>query len=270
MTTSAIRALIIKVWQLPMNPYSSRPCMISEWNHSVLLQEGLTEAMRQKEDACGECNTLYPWILGLEEADTSVQITVAGTGIEPGGAAVSWASFTWEGGSCSLLERPETSVELDITSADGSHIAECRSCKLWENERCPVNAGVVVSEVHLIHLLLSQWSYGVPEIRVWVFAAQHEADLAAGVGGDGAVGVFYHREQSLAELVHLLDKVQVQPLTFALTAEDPALPERCLHQLVVRLFKERLRRTNRVGGVCDDDIKRVLILFHELEAVAHV
>lgn len=79
----------------------------------------------EKEDACGECNTLYPWILGLEEADTSVQITVAGTGIEPGGAAVSWASFTWEGGSCSLVERPETSVELDITSADGSHIAEC-------------------------------------------------------------------------------------------------------------------------------------------------
>ena len=46
----------------------------------------------------------------------------------------------------------------------------------------------------------------------WVLAAQHEADLAAGVGGDGAVGVVHHREESLAELPHLLDEVQVQPL----------------------------------------------------------
>ena len=46
----------------------------------------------------------------------------------------------------------------------------------------------------------------------WVLAAQHEADLAAGVGGDGAVGVVHHWEERPAEVPHLLDEVQVQPL----------------------------------------------------------
>lgn len=45
-----------------------------------------------------------------------------------------------------------------------------------------------------------------------IFAAQHEAYLAAGVGGDTAVSVGHHREERLAELSHLLDEVQVQPL----------------------------------------------------------
>lgn len=51
-----------------------------------------------------------------------------------------------------------------------------------------------------------------------VLAAEHEADLAAGVRGDGAIGVFHHREQRLAELTHLLNEIQVQPL--ALTYQE--------------------------------------------------
>lgn len=45
-----------------------------------------------------------------------------------------------------------------------------------------------------------------------VLAAEHEANLPAGVRGDGAIGIFHHGEQRLAELTHLLNEIQVQPL----------------------------------------------------------
>lgn len=53
----------------------------------------------------------------------------------------------------------------------------------------------------------------VPETHR-VLAAEHEANLPAGIRGDGAIGVFHHREQRLAELTHLLNQIQVQPLAF--------------------------------------------------------
>lgn len=59
-----------------------------------------------------------------------------------------------------------------------------------------------------------------------VFATQHEANLAAGIGGDGTVGIAHHREEGLAEMPHLLDEVEVQPL--ALTCgegRESALPQ---------------------------------------------
>lgn len=46
----------------------------------------------------------------------------------------------------------------------------------------------------------------------WVLTTQHEADLPAGIRRDGAVSIFHHREQRLAELPHLLNEIQVQPL----------------------------------------------------------
>lgn len=45
-----------------------------------------------------------------------------------------------------------------------------------------------------------------------VLAAEHEANLPAGICGDGAIGVFHNWEQRLAELTHLLNEIQVQPL----------------------------------------------------------
>lgn len=51
----------------------------------------------------------------------------------------------------------------------------------------------------------------VPETHR-VLAAEHEANLPAGICGDGAIGVFHNREQRLAELTHLLNEIQVQPL----------------------------------------------------------
>lgn len=51
----------------------------------------------------------------------------------------------------------------------------------------------------------------VPETHR-VLAAEHEANLPAGIRGDGAIGVLHNREQRLAELTHLLNEIQVQPL----------------------------------------------------------
>lgn len=62
-----------------------------------------------------------------------------------------------------------------------------------------------------------QSSTPVPPHRV--FTAQHEANLATGVGGDGTVGVAHHGEEGLAELAHLLDEVQMQPLAFTWGAQ---------------------------------------------------
>lgn len=53
-----------------------------------------------------------------------------------------------------------------------------------------------------------------------VLAAEHEANLPAGIRGDGAIGVLHNREQRLAELTHLLNEIQVQPL--ALTYRERA------------------------------------------------
>lgn len=51
----------------------------------------------------------------------------------------------------------------------------------------------------------------VPETHR-VLAAEHEANLPTGICGDGAIGIFHNREQRLAELTHLLNEIQVQPL----------------------------------------------------------
>ena len=42
-------------------------------------------------------------------------------------------------------------------------------------------------------------------------ATQDEAYLAAGVGGDGGVGVGHCGEEGAAEVLHVADQVQVQP-----------------------------------------------------------
>lgn len=112
--------------------------------------------------------------------------------------------------------------------------------KLGQNEGCAMYVGVVVFQLHLFHLLLHQLPHRLPEVGAlgtgvwggirgvlsgppapshlrtapahWVFAAQHEANLPAGIGGDGAVRVVHYGEERLAELPHLLNEVQVQPL----------------------------------------------------------
>lgn len=54
----------------------------------------------------------------------------------------------------------------------------------------------------------------------WILTAQHEANLPAGVGRDCAIGVLHHREQRLAELTHLLNEIQMQPLALAYAGKE--------------------------------------------------
>ena len=51
----------------------------------------------------------------------------------------------------------------------------------------------------------------------------HEADLAAEVGGDGARSIAMPIKSDLQNYQHLLDEVQVQPLTLTLAAKDAIL-----------------------------------------------
>lgn len=48
-----------------------------------------------------------------------------------------------------------------------------------------------------------------------IFTAQHEANLATWIGGNGAVGVIHYWEEGLAKGLHLFNKLQMQPLTLS-------------------------------------------------------
>lgn len=48
-----------------------------------------------------------------------------------------------------------------------------------------------------------------------VFTAQHEANLATWIGGNGAVGVIHYWEEGLAKGLHLFNKLQMKPLTLS-------------------------------------------------------
>lgn len=50
------------------------------------------------------------------------------------------------------------------------------------------------------------------EVAVGVLAADHEADLTRGVGGDGGVSVLDVGEDGLAVLLELSDEREVEPL----------------------------------------------------------
>lgn len=56
---------------------------------------------------------------------------------------------------------------------------------------------------------------GLLEVALGVLGADHEADLAGGVGGDSGVGVLDRREDSLAGLLEVGDDVEVQPLVLS-------------------------------------------------------
>lgn len=83
--------------------------------------------------------------------------------------------------------------------------------KLGEDEAGLVDLGRVVSAL-LILLLLGPLSERGLDVGVGVLGADHEADLARGVGGDGGVGVLGDGEDGAAVLLELGDERQVKPL----------------------------------------------------------
>lgn len=91
--------------------------------------------------------------------------------------------------------------------------------KVGENEASPVDILVVVAAETLL-LLASPLADGLTHIAFGVLAADHEANLTGGVGGDGGVGVFGDGEDLIAGLLEVGDQRKVQPLVLGCECEN--------------------------------------------------
>jgi hypothetical protein len=69
-----------------------------------------------------------------------------------------------------------------------------------------VDIGVVVAAQTLL-LLARPLAQGFLDVAGCILAADHESDLAGGVGGDGGVGVFSDGEDLLARLLEVGDEL---------------------------------------------------------------
>ena len=85
--------------------------------------------------------------------------------------------------------------------------------KTRQHKTRPVNFLVVIPAKLLLlrDLPLAQRHL---DVSIFVFAADHEANLAGGVGGDGSVGVFDGGEDFFAGLFEVGDQGEVEPLVF--------------------------------------------------------
>ena len=77
-----------------------------------------------------------------------------------------------------------------------------------------MDLGVVVS-AKLVLLLWAPATQRLANIALGILAANHEADLAGWVGGDGGVCVFDRGEDLLAVLLQLGDQWEVEPLVLS-------------------------------------------------------
>lgn len=82
---------------------------------------------------------------------------------------------------------------------------------------------LVVVLAQLVLLSLRPLAHRLLEVAVGVKAADHEADLARGVGGDGSVGVLDVGEDLLAVLLELGDQGEVEPLVLGFTKSQQLL-----------------------------------------------
>ena len=71
---------------------------------------------------------------------------------------------------------------------------------------------LVVVAAELLLLLGGPGAEGLTDVAGGILAADHKADLAGGVGGDGGVGVFGDGEDLLAGLLEVGNQVKVEPL----------------------------------------------------------
>lgn len=82
-----------------------------------------------------------------------------------------------------------------------------------------MDLGVVVLALLLL-LGGSPAADGGLQVTSSVLGADHEADLAGGVGGNGGVGVLDSGEDGLAVLLELGDKREVKPLVLGCKRHD--------------------------------------------------
>ena len=81
---------------------------------------------------------------------------------------------------------------------------------------------VVVAELGVL-LLSGEAADWVLQVAAGIFGADHEADLAGWVRGDGGVGVLDGWEDLLAVLLELGDQWQVEPLVLSYYLSQSAL-----------------------------------------------
>lgn len=152
----------------------------------------------------------------------------------------------------------------------------------------------------LLLLLVRPAAERLLEVEVGVLGAHHEADLAGRIGRDGGVCVLNVGEDLLAGLLEVDDERHVEPLVLSckrsiklaygstvldrllhnhqalgrrglttLSGDDTTFTEGAVEKLEVSLLEESLRRSLRITGVGDDDIKLVLLVLKVLEAIAN-
>lgn len=110
---------------------------------------------------------------------------------------------------------------LVVARREPAHIARLLQGLLGEvgkDERGLVDLGVVVT-AELLLLLGGPGAEGNLDVGVGVLGADHEADLARGVGRDGGVGVLSDGENLLAVLLELGDQGKVEPLVLGCIQE---------------------------------------------------
>ena len=83
-----------------------------------------------------------------------------------------------------------------------------------QNKTGLVDLGIVVT-AQLVLLLRGPLAQRLADVAVGILRADHEADLAGWVGGDGGVCVFDRGEDLLAVLLQLGDQWEVEPLVFS-------------------------------------------------------
>ena len=71
---------------------------------------------------------------------------------------------------------------------------------------------LIIVPTQLILLVGIPAAHGRRDVPVFILAADHEADLARRVGGDGGVGVFDRGEDFFAGFLEIGDQGEVEPL----------------------------------------------------------
>jgi hypothetical protein len=109
-----------------------------------------------------------------------------------------------------MFPSPSKSIESQVQFS----LLKSNTSKGWQNKTGLVDLGIVVS-AKLVLLLRGPLAQRLADVAVGILRADHEADLAGWVGGDGGVCVFDGGEDLLAVLLQLGDQWEVEPLVLS-------------------------------------------------------
>lgn len=121
--------------------------------------------------------------------------------------------------SKSSIVRSKTPFNSRFTFEPWSILLESLLGEVGQDEAGLVDLGVVVLALLLL-LGGGPAADGDLKVTVGILGADHEADLAGGVGGNGGVGVLDGREDGLAVLLELGDERKVKPLVLSYNTQN--------------------------------------------------